>query len=69
MANGSERDPLIGVSGNATVSMPIKVTNKAGQTDPGQRDSGHNLPLKKVVKKGWCKQKIKNFELRMEEQK
>ena len=55
MANGSGRDPLIGVSGNATVSMPMKVTNMAGQTDPGLRDSGHNLPLKKVVKKGWCK--------------
>ena len=55
MAYGTERDPLVGVSGNSTVEMPIQVTNKAGRTDPGQKEPGNKLPLKKTVKKGWCK--------------
>lgn len=55
MGYGTERDLFIDRDGNSTVSMPMKVTNKAGQTDPGQKDAGNKLDLKKTVKKGWSK--------------
>lgn len=43
--------------GNSTVksSIPTKITNKAGITDPHQKNVGNKLPTKKVVQKGWSK--------------
>lgn len=55
MAYGTERDLFIDKDGNSTVQMPMKVTNKAGQTDPGQKNPGNVLPVKRVIKKGWSK--------------
>lgn len=55
MGYGTERDLFIDKDGNSTVSMPMKVTNKAGQTDPEQKNAGNKLPLTKKVKKGWSK--------------
>lgn len=33
----------------------VSIKNKAGQTDPGLRDSGKNLPTVKKVQIGWSK--------------
>lgn len=41
--------------GNSTAKVPIKVTNKAGKTDPGQKDPGNTTPVKRVIQDGWCK--------------
>lgn len=42
-------------TGNSTVGMPMKVTNKAGRTDPEQKNPGKLLPTKKKVQDGWNK--------------
>lgn len=43
--------------GNSTVksSIPTKIKNKAGMTNPHQKDAGKLLPTKKVIQKGWSK--------------
>ena len=43
--------------GKSTVksSIPTKITNKAGMTNPHQKDAGKLLPTKKVIQKGWSK--------------
>lgn len=33
----------------------VSIKNKAGQTDPGLKDSGKNLPTVKKVQAGWTK--------------
>lgn len=43
--------------GNSTVrsSIPTKIKNKAGKTDPEQKNAGKLLKTKKKVQKGWNK--------------
>lgn len=52
----AEKDLYQG-DGNSTVasSIPTKIINKAGQTDPGLRDAGKLLDTTKSVQKGWSK--------------
>lgn len=43
--------------GNATVksSIPTRITNKAGKTDPEQKNPGKLLKTVKKTEKGWNK--------------
>lgn len=43
--------------GNSTVrsSIPTKIKNKAGKTDPEIRNAGKLLKVNKKVQKGWNK--------------
>jgi hypothetical protein len=43
--------------GNSTVksSIPTKITNKAGKTDPELRNAGKLLKTQKKIQKGWSK--------------
>ena len=43
--------------GNLTVksTIPTKIKNKAGITDPHLKNVGKLLPTKKVIQKGWSK--------------
>lgn len=43
--------------GNSTVksSIPTGIKNKAGHTDPGQKNAGKLLKTTKKVQKGWSK--------------
>jgi hypothetical protein len=43
--------------GNSTVrsSIPTKIKNKAGKTDPEIKNAGKLLKTKKKVQKGWSK--------------
>lgn len=54
MAKRAQKDLFHG-TGNSTKGLPMKVKNKAGKTDPEQRNAGNLLPTKKVVKDGWNK--------------
>mgnify|MGYP000884410968 FL=1 len=43
--------------GNSTVksTIPTKIKNKVGITDPHLKNVGKLLPTKKVIQKGWSK--------------
>ena len=43
--------------GNSTVksAIPGGITNKAGRTNPEQKNAGKLLKTKKVIQKGWAK--------------
>lgn len=49
-----EKDLFHG-QGNSTVGVPMKVTNKAGRTNPEQKNPGKLLPTVKRTQKGWSK--------------
>jgi hypothetical protein len=53
----AKKKDLFHGQGNSTVksSIPHGIKNKAGKTDPEQRNAGKLLPTKKVVQKGWNK--------------
>ena len=53
-SKGNQPDLFHG-DGNSTDKMPMKVTNKAGMTDPFQKDAGKLLPTVKKTAKGWSK--------------
>jgi hypothetical protein len=52
----SEKDLFHG-QGNTTVrsSIPTKIKNKAGKTDPEQKNPGKLLPTNKKTASGWSK--------------
>jgi hypothetical protein len=43
--------------GNSTVAstIPTKIKNRVGLTNPYLKDAGKLLPTKKVIQKGWSK--------------
>jgi hypothetical protein len=56
MAKKGEKDLFHG-QGNASLAgaMPCKIKNKAGKTNPEQKNAGKLLPTKKSTQKGWNK--------------
>lgn len=52
---GKGEQDLFHGQGNSTVGMPMKVTNKAGRTDPEQKNAGNLTKTTRKTAKGWNK--------------